>query len=144
VQHRLAPILPVLFVLAAACGNEPTPSGTVILDESLESEASGTLEGSEETTEELALEGGAKVTVALTTARAGEGRFIRRVRVTTADAAGAEVTASLTGNPTNLGTEAAPVHSRIVLVSESRSGLTGTSLNQTSFTVRADGRVEKN
>jgi hypothetical protein len=51
------------------------------------------------------------------------------------DAGGYEVSATLLGRPTNQGTVERPVHTRMVQVSRTRSGLTGTSTSQMTLRI---------
>jgi hypothetical protein len=115
----------------------------VVLTESFEGDAEGTLQGNEESTHEIVLEGGAKVSVKVTTGRVDSARYVRRVEVSVVDPSGAEITAASFGNPTNRGTESEVLHERLIRVTEKRVSASGRQSNETTIAVRGDGTAAR-
>jgi hypothetical protein len=63
---------------------------------------------------------------------------IRSIEVRVVDAAGYAITAEVVGNPTNSGTVEVPIHTRLVRVTRTKSGLTGTSMAQMTIEVQPE------
>lgn len=132
------------MLLFSACGEE-TPAHTSILEVSLEDEIPEAERESligiahrERTVSFPDGEGTIVVTAAHARSPAG-GLYVRTIDVEVEDAAGYTITAQVIGAPTNRGTEAEPVHSRLVQVSRTRSGLSGSSSSTMTLAVSPSG-----
>ncbi len=138
-MKKMSAVILFVALVVTACGGDATPTGTVVLDESFEADADGPLDGTEQSEHELTLVGGARVSVALSVGRTARGRYVRHASVTVTDASGAQISATLLGDPVNRGTESTVLHERMIRVREARTGLTGRSSNETNIAVRGDG-----
>jgi hypothetical protein len=65
--------------------------------------------------------------------------ILRSIEVNAAETDGYTLTAQLIGNPTNAGTEDAPIHTRLVRITRTKSGLMGTESAQMTLRVRPSG-----
>jgi hypothetical protein len=142
-------------VLLSACGSEATEQGTSLLLAELEGdlpeEERSRLVGSV-TADPVEIEfpdGEGRVEVVVVTTQVGtDGEsgpelsaesppaYLRSIEVRALDAAGYAMSAALVGNPTNAGTTESPIHTRLVQITRTKSGLTGSSMSQ--MTLRVD------
>jgi hypothetical protein len=137
-----------LCALLAACGSDPTPSGTHILkaDLSADMPPAAKLQGdkgaSSYASEHPVHDGHGEfqLNVRTITSPAG-GKYILDIAITVSDAAGYTVTAGTPGLPLNLGTTDAPIMMRTVHVSAWKSSWGGTTGGTTALHVHADGTV---
>ena len=138
--------------LASACGPTPTPNDTVILTANVEEtdvppDIRRTLVGVITREHELSFPDGEvdlELEVAHGRATDIEGddeatpdgpRYLRSIVVRVANAEGYAVRAELIGMPTNRGSNAEPVHTRLVQVTRERGGLTGSSTAQMTLQI---------
>lgn len=143
VPPRLRALLLLLVLFAAAC-TKATPPDTRVLEadlqhEDIPPETLKTLIGIIEKKHEVKFpDGEGTVEVIVSYGRAadlssGQPRvpgadarlYLRTINVLVVDAAGYELGASLLGVATNVGTEAAPIHARMVQIRRHKAGLTG-------------------
>lgn len=154
---RLILSLVIALALISGCGDPPTPAGTQILaanvEEDLKPEQRKALVGvlsMPVVTVEFP-DGAGSVDVEVVAARmakvdgdkmsadlATEPGYLRSIVVKVKDAAGYEMSAQVIGNPENLGTEAAPIHARLVQITRHKKSIGGTSMAQ--MTVKASPR----
>lgn len=139
-------LVPLVLALLSACGGSATPPDTTVLVANVEEEdvppdVRRTLVGvirqqhtvrfpDGEGTMELEVAHGRATDNSDGTIRVpGDDAvlYLRSITVVVKDAAGYEIDAQLMGNPTNQGTAERPVHTRLVQITRTRSGLTGTS-----------------
>ena len=86
--------------------------------------------------------GATRIDGGMTVDMQSEPRYLRAIRIDVADAGGYDITASVVGNPTNVGTVEAPIESRLVQITRRKSGLFGSKMGQMSVRVRP-GHAER-
>ncbi|MGE0789930.1 MAG: hypothetical protein AB7S26_29925 [Sandaracinaceae bacterium] len=144
-RHRRALVLLASFALAACGGG--TAAGTELLDLDASSDMPAEHRPAEPPPEGVVevVDGpgeGSRIEFAIAAIAVPDGgRYVHHVRVSVEDSGGWELSASAVGGPTNGGTVEAPIHQRIILVTATKSGVTGSESHQASYRVSADGSI---
>jgi len=138
----------------AGCGDPPTANGTKVLEVDTTKDLPADLQkalagqGGPETHPATfrhpLLDDEGEIRIDFTTVDAPSGgKYITRIDVTVNDAAGYQVSAGAPGNPVNLGTTEAPMHSRMVSVAASKSDWGRSTGGTRTYQVSADGTVKR-
>jgi hypothetical protein len=156
VKSRLvaALVLAVALAVLSGCADPPTPAGTKVLDADTTADLPEELRAAMKGDAPPATAAGSfkhplirdqgEIQIDYTTVTAPSGgKYITSIDVTVNDAAGYVVTAGTPGNPVNMGTEAAPVHTRMVSVAAFKSSWGSSTGGTFMFEVRGDGTAAK-
>lgn len=150
-NHFVAAVICALAasVFGVGCSSEATAAGTEVFSVDTSSDVAATdqpaLGGPQEHSETVTIvDGEGQATIRFQTAQApAGGQYVLNIAVTVDDAAGYEVTAGAPGNPVNLGTTEAPVHTRMISIAGFKESMLGSEAGTSMYQVRGDGTVDR-